>query len=78
LESASLHAKVELDEPKGGSSKSDGDGDGGGGGALGGAPTSEMPEQLRNASRQAASPQAMQSGVVLSAAHSRRQLLTTQ
>ena len=40
MESASLHAKVELDEPKGGSSKSDGGGDGVGGGALGGAPTS--------------------------------------
>ena len=59
-------------------------GDGVGGGALGGAPTSEllgdgeMPEQLRNASRQAASAQATQAGVVLSAAHSRRQLLTTQ
>ena len=39
---------------------------------------SEMPEQLRNASRQAASEQAMQSGVVLSAAHSTRHLVATQ
>jgi hypothetical protein len=91
LESASLHA-VELDEPKGGSSKSDGDGGGVGGGALGGAPTMgggaesgggggggrARPEQARNASPQAASEQEIQPGELESSTHCKRQFWTVQ
>jgi len=92
LESASLHA-VELDEPKGGSSKSDGDGGGVGGGALGGAPTMDggaesggggggggraRPEQARNASPQAASEQEIQPGELESSTHCKRQFWTVQ